>query len=404
LAQVTKNAIFVSEAIMDIQDRVGRLVKSPIAGGESFEAYVPKILPPIPPLQMDELYLLVDKANTALGRLDGMSMVLPNPALFLYMYVRKEAVLSSQIEGTQSSLSDLLLFESEEAPGAPLDDVTEVSCYVAAMTYGLERLTELPLSLRLLREIHAKLMHNARGGNKSPGEFRTSQNWIGGSRPGNARFVPPPPDQLMPLLDNFEKFLHDENVKLPTLIKAALAHVQFETIHPFLDGNGRLGRLLITFILCSEGILKEPLLYLSLYLKTNRQAYYDHLQAVRETGDWEAWIKFFLTGVIETATQATEAAQAIVALFNKDRTAIVDSGLSTATVLAVHAYMQSHPISNTTKIKKACAVSLPTILRALTTLGKLGIVRETTGKERHKVFIYGNYLEILENGTEPLTH
>lgn len=387
---------------MDIKERVGRLVKSSIVGGEFYEAYVPKDLPPIPPLKMEDLYPFVDKANTALGRLDGMSMVLPNPSLFLYMYVRKEAVLSSQIEGTQSSLSDLLLFENEEAPGAPLDDVTEVSSYVAAMIYGLERLKELPLSLRLLREIHAKLMHNARGGNKAPGEFRTSQNWIGGSRPGNARFVPPPPDQLMPLLDNFEKFFHDENVKMPTLVKAALAHVQFETIHPFLDGNGRLGRLLITFILCVEGILKEPLLYLSLYLKTNRQAYYDHLQSVRQSGDWESWIKFFLTGIIETATQATEAAQAIIALFNKDRAVILDSGLSTPTVLTIHTYMQRHPISNTTMIKKACDVSLPTVLRALTALGNVGIVRETTGKERHKVFIYTEYLNILERGTEPL--
>nr|WP_198027300.1 Fic family protein [Candidatus Paracaedibacter symbiosus] len=242
---------------------------------------------------MSDLYPLLDQANIALGRLDGMSMVLPDTSLFLYMYIRKEAVLSSQIEGTQSSLSDLLLFESQESPGVPLDDVTEVSCYVAAMNYGLVRLKELPLSLRLLREIHEKLMANGRGSLKLPGEFRSSQNWIGGSRPGNAQLVPTPPEYLIETLGAFEKFLHDENVKLPILIKAALAHVQFETIHPFLDGNGRLGRLLITFILCNEGILKQPLLYLSLYFKSNRQAYYDHLQSVRETGDWEAWIKFF---------------------------------------------------------------------------------------------------------------
>ena len=383
--------------------RIGQYVKSSAVAGEVYNAYVPPKLPPDPPLDMKDLYPLLDRANTALGRLDGMSMVLPDPSLFLYMYVRKEAVLSSQIEGTQSSLSDLLLFESDEAPGVPMDDVREVSCYVAAMNYGLERLKELPLSLRLMREIHAKLMNNARGGHKRPGEFRTSQNWIGGSRPGNARFVPPPPERLMETLDAFEKFLHDDTIKLPALIKAALAHVQFETIHPFLDGNGRLGRLLITFILCIEGVLKEPLLYLSLYLKANRQAYYDHLQSVRTTGDWEDWVKFFLTGVAETANQAAETAQGIVALFAKDHAAITGSKKSTVTVLAIHAYLQRHPVANTTRIKEACAVSLPTVLRALATLESLGIIKETTGKERHKIFVYQAYLDILNTGTEPLT-
>ena len=383
--------------------RIGQLVKCSVVGGEYYTSYVPRKLPPTPPLVMDDLYPLLDQANTAIGRLDGMSMVLPDPSLFLYMYVRKEAVLSSQIEGTQSSLSDLLLFETEEAPGAPLDDVTEVSCYVSAMNYGLERLKNFPMSLRLIREIHAQLMNSARGGNKMPGEFRTSQNWIGGSRPGNARFVPPPPEQLMECLGAFEIFLHDESVKLPALVKAALAHVQFETIHPFLDGNGRLGRLLITFILCMEGVLKEPLLYLSLYFKANRQEYYDHLQSVRETGDWESWIKFFLTGVIDTATQATETAQAIIALFNTDRTKIESSGKSTAGVLSVHQFLQRHPITNTTKIKEGCNVSLPTVLRSLTTLEALDIVKEITGKDRNKIFTYQEYLTILSKGTEPIT-
>ncbi|MGA3065137.1 MAG: Fic family protein [Methylocystis sp.] len=376
-------------------------MKSTVVGGEAYNAYVPAALPPVPPLDMEALYPLLDQASTALGRLDGMSMVLPDAALFLYMYVRKEAVLSSQIEGTQSSLSDLLLFETDEAPGVPMDDVTEVSCYVAAMSYGLERLKEFPLSLRLLREIHAKLMNNARGGHKTPGEFRSSQNRIGGSRPSQAQFVPPPPERLMETLDAFEKFLHDDKVKLPALIKAALAHVQFETIHPFLDGNGRLGRLLITFILCVEGVLKEPLLYLSLYLKTNRQAYYAYLQSVRTTGDWESWIKFFLTGVIEVANQATETARAILALFNQDRIKIASSKKSTKTVLAIHAYLQRHPVANTTRIKDACKVSLPTILRGLATLEALGIVREATGKGRHKIFVYQAYLDILNQGTEP---
>jgi len=381
--------------------RIGQYVKSAV-GGESYSAYVPSPLPPDPPLKMEELYLLLDQASVALGRLDGMSMVLPDPSLFLYMYVRKEAVLSSQIEGTQSSLSDLLVFESGDAPGVPMDDVTEVSCYVSAMNYGLERLKELPLSLRLMREIHSKLMNNSRGGNKMPGEFRTSQNWIGGSRPGNARFVPPPPDRLMEILGAFETFLHDDKVKLPALIKAALAHVQFETIHPFLDGNGRLGRLLITFILCVEGVLKQSLLYLSLYLKANRQTYYDLLQSVRETGDWEAWIKFFLIGVAETANQATNMAQTILTLFEKDRAAIAASNKSTASVLAVHAYLQRHPVTNTTRLREACSISLPTALRSLATLGSLSIVKETTGKGRHKVFVYDEYLNILNQGTEPL--
>jgi Fic family protein len=386
----------------ELKNRIGQYVKCSVTGVEPYDAYIPKPLPPVPPLDMENLYPLLDRANTALGRLDGMSMVLPDSSLFLYAYIRKEAVLSSQIEGTQSSLSDLLLFENEEAPGAPMDDVQEVSCYVAAMNYGLERLKEFPLSLRLLREIHARLMDNARGGHKTPGEFRTSQNWIGGSRPGNARFVPPPPERLMETLGAFEKFLHDETVRLPALVKAALAHVQFETIHPFLDGNGRLGRLLITFILCVEGLLKKPLLYLSLYLKTNREAYYDHLQSVRETGDWESWVRFFLTGVTETANQANEAAQAIIALFEKDRAKIKDSKSSTA-VLNIHSFMQRLPVANTGRIRTSCGVSLPTVLRSMATLEKLGIVREITGKERHKIFVYQAYLDILNQGTEPLS-
>ncbi|MCY4184666.1 MAG: Fic family protein [Rhodobacteraceae bacterium] len=386
---------------MDKSDRIGFFKKSSAVAGETYEAYIPKPLPPSPPLDMSRLYPLLDKAATAMGRLDGMSMVLPDAYLFLYMYIRKEAVLSSQIEGTQSSFSDLLLYENEEAPGAPIDDVTEVSCYVAAMNHGLERLKNFPLSLRLIREIHKILMHNARGGNKLPGEFRSSQNWIGGTRPGNARFVPPPPEDLMETLDNFEKFLHDSNVKMPALIKAALTHVQFETIHPFLDGNGRLGRLLITFILCHEGVLNQPLLYLSLYFKTNRQQYYDHLQSVRKTGDWESWVEFFLTGVIETAEQATETAKNILKLFDDDRDSITACGNSAA-VLTVHNYLQNQPISSTTKIRDKCELSLPTVLRSLRTLEAIGIVREITGKERNKIFVYDHYINILSQGTEPL--
>lgn len=382
--------------------RIGQYLKSATIAGEHYRTYIPPKLPPVPPVDMHDIYPLLDQATSALGRLDGLSIILPDPSLFLYMYVRKEAVLSSQIEGTQSSLSDLLLFETEQMPGVPLDDVTEVSCYVSAMDYGLKRLRELPLSLRLLREIHARLMSNARGGDKQPGEFRTSQNWIGGSRPGNAVFVPPSPEYLMECLDAFEKFLHDDTVRMPVLVKAALAHVQFETIHPFLDGNGRLGRLLITFILCAEGILKEPLLYLSLYLKTNRQAYYDHLQSVRKTGDWEAWIKFFLAGIIETSHQAAEAARAIVKLLHDDRARIEQFAKSKASALTVHTYLQRHPITKPSAIVQSCNMSLPTVLRALEALETLGIVKELTGKERYKIFAYHTYLDILSAGTEPL--
>jgi len=384
--------------------RMGTYIQGSAIAGQQYQAFVPGPLPPNPPLNMESLYHILDQANIALGRLDGMSMILPDPSLFLYMYVRKEAVLSSQIEGTQSSLSDLLLFENAEAPGVPIDDVREVSCYVRAMNYGLERLKTFPLSLRLIREIHEKLMDNARGGHKQPGTFRTIQNWIGGNTPSRATFVPPPPEKLMGCLDQFERFLHDEEIQLPALIKAAFAHVQFETLHPFLDGNGRLGRLLITFMLCTEGVLKEPLLYLSLYFKANRQAYYDHLQAVRETGDWEGWVHFFLTGVMDTANQATETAQAIVKQFQSDRLHIEQSGSSTSAVLTIHAYLQHHPISNTTAIRESTGLSQPTVMRSLLALMQLGIVEEITGKARHKVFVYTHYLEILKTGTEPLRY
>jgi Fic family protein len=307
--------------------------------------------------------------------------------------------MSSQIEGTQSSLSDLLLFENGELPTVSVDDVSEVSSYVAAMNYGLKSLEKFPLSLRLIREIHEKLMNNSRGGNKQPGEFRTSQNWIGGSRPGNAKFVPPSPEYLMSCLDNFEKFLHDENIKLPILVRAALAHVQFETIHPFLDGNGRLGRLLITFMLCANDVLKEPLLYLSLYFKTHRAEYYNHLQSVRLTGDWEPWIKFFLTGILETANQATSTARAVIDLFKKDKEAIEQAGKPSANIAAVYSYLQKNPITNSSSIKRDCKISLPTTLRALEVLQSLNIVKEITGKDRHMIFTYKEYLDLISSGT-----
>ena len=375
--------------------RIGEYIKSPIIDGEFFNSYVPSKLPPKPPIEMAEIYPLLDKANTALGRLDGISMILPDPSLFLYIYVRKEAVLSSQIEGTQSSLSDLLLFENNQIP-TNIDDVTEVSSYVDAMNYAVERLKELPLSLRLIKEAHKRLMNNSRGNDKNPGEFRTSQNWIGGSRPGNAVFVPPPPEKLMESLDDFEKFLHDEETKMPILIRAAIAHVQFETIHPFLDGNGRMGRLLITLILCNDGILRQPSLYLSLYFKDNKQEYYNHLQNTRETGDFESWIKFFLTGVEQTSNDAIKTARNILNLFNEDAKIIETSNKCTATTLVIHKYLQRKICTTTGLIMDDCGISLPTIIRNMKHLEDLGIVQEITKKTRHKIFVYKRYFNILK--------
>ena len=305
---------------MPNSQRAGTFVVSTVAG-EECRAFIPNPLPPEPPLVLtDDDYDLMEKANRALGRLDGLATLLPDTTLFIYFYIRKEAVLSSQIEGTQSSIADLLLYESDEAPGVPLNDVEEVSSYVAAMNHGLKRLGEgFPLSLRLLREIHEVLLSPGRGSTKSPGEFRRSQNWIGGTRPGNAHFVPPPPERVVECMGALEKFLHDQPARTPVLIKAALAHVQFETIHPFLDGNGRLGRLLITLLLYADQALSAPILYLSLYFKTNRDVYYDLLQKVRTEGDWEAWLRFFMTGVLETSEQAVQTAKAILQLFDEDR-------------------------------------------------------------------------------------
>lgn len=383
-------------------NRVGRFIKTSPTGGETYRAYVPHPLPPDPPLDLTAVYPLLDRANIALGRLDGISLLLPDPSLFIYMYVRKEAVLSSQIEGTQSSLSDLLLFESAQVPGVPMDDVREVSRYMAAMRHGIDRIETLPLSLRLLREMHAELMKDARGAEKEPGEFRRSQNWIGGTRPGNARFVPPPADRLMECLDPFERFLYDDSVTLPVLVKAALIHHQFETIHPFLDGNGRLGRLLVTLFLYTEGVLREPILYLSLYLKTHRDRYYELLQSVRETGDWEEWVVFFLEGVEITSRQATQAAHNIIDLFDTDQKALEASGEATATTLQIFHALQRTPVTGAKALAQNCGIAHQTALRSLKTLRKMGIVKEVSGRKRGQIFSYSSYLAILSEGTEPL--
>ncbi len=285
----------------------------------------------------------------------------------------------------------------------PLDDVAEVSNYVAAMEHGLERLRSgFPLSLRLIREMHAILLHSGRGAGKQPGEFRRSQNWIGGTRPGNALFVPPPPDRLDECLDAFEKFLHVDDPQLPPLVKAGLAHVQFETIHPFLDGNGRLGRLLITLMLCEAGVLREPALYLSLYFKARRADYYRLLQEVRENGAWEAWMESFLAGVRDTAAQAVDTAREIMTLFDRDRDAIQTLGRRSASAFRVHDLMQRRPLVTIQVASKELKLSLPTVGKALERLVDLGIVREVTGKQRRRVFAYRSYLDVLDRGTEPL--
>jgi cell filamentation protein, protein adenylyltransferase len=371
-------------------------------GGESVRAFTPAPLPPAPPLVFgDGLERALEAAVLAVGRLDGVSTLLPDKALFLYAYVRKEAVLSSQIEGTQSSLSDLLLFELDEVPGVPLDDVLEVSNYVAALDHGLVRLRGgFPLSKRLIREIHGVLLSRGRGSNKDPGEFRRSQNWIGGTRPGNAVFVPPPHTAVPDCMAELERFLHAEADGLPVLVRAGLAHVQFETIHPFLDGNGRVGRLLITFLLCQAGVLREPLLYLSLYLKQNRATYYALLDQVRRDGDWEAWLAFFLEGVRETAEGAVSTAERLAAMFQDDRGRIEPMGRRAGSALRVHEALKARPILSLPAVCEATGLSFPAASSGMDILAGLGIARELTGKRRNRLFVYDRYLALLNEGTE----
>ncbi|WP_298815572.1 Fic family protein [uncultured Roseibium sp.] len=377
--------------------RIGTFVETSVAG-ERVRAFVPPPLPPVPPVDLSALVTRLSAAERALGRLDGVSVLLPNKELFLYMYVRKEAVLSSQIEGTQSTLSDLLRFESEAVAGAPLDDIREVSNYVDAMMYGLDRMATLPISLRLIREMHDRLLDSGRGATQNPGEFRNSQNWIGGTRPGNAMFVPPPPNEVMNCLSDWEQFLHSETRDIPPLIKAGLLHVQFETIHPFLDGNGRLGRLLITLFLCAEGVLRQPLLYLSLYLKTHRADYYRLLQEVRERGAWEAWLEFFLDGIAETANQAFETANRIASLLAEDRRRIISDADRTGSVLQVHDLMRTRPFLTAAAAVEHSGLTMPTVNAALAQLQALGLVEEITGRKRDRVFAYRAYLDILSDG------
>ena len=372
-------------------------------GGERVRAFIPAPLPPMPVLVLDgSLQQLLESAVLALGRLDGVTTLLPDETLFLYAYVRKEAVLSSQIEGTQSSLSDLLLFELDEAPGAPLDDVVEVSNYVAALEHGLRRLREdFPLCNRLIREIHRVLLSHGRGSDKDPGEFRRSQNWIGGTRPGNATFVPPPHTAVPGCMTAFERFLHAREDGLPVLLRAGLAHVQFETIHPFLDGNGRVGRLLITLLLCQTGLLRQPLLYLSLYFKQHRNTYYDLLNHVRRTGDWEAWLAFFLEGVKLTSEGAVSTAQRLSRMFQNDRNRIEQAGGRKAgSGLRVHDALKSQPILSLPAARRKTNLSFQAVSSAMELLTTHGIAREITGKRRGRLFVYDQYLSILNEGTQ----
>lgn len=374
-----------------------------VGGGEACRAFVPAPLPPRPPLVVDAaLQERLDLACLALGRLDSMSAFLPAPSVFLYAYVRKEAVLSSQIEGTQSSLADLLLHEADAAPGAPLADVQEVSCYVAAMEHGLARLREgFPLCLRLLAEMHAILLTHGRGAGKAPGEWRRTQNWVGGSRPSRAVFTPPPPHRLKDALAGLERFLNDQPERHPPLIKAALAHVQFETIHPFLDGNGRLGRMLIPLVLVHAGVLGQPLLYVSLFFKTHRAAYYDLLQRVRLEGDWEAWLEFFAEAVSSAANQAVDTARALVRLAEEDRTRVQALGRVAGSALLVFAALCGRPVQTIASIRATTGQSPHTVAKVLGLLEeRAGMVREVTGQRRNRVYVYRACLDILNQGTD----
>ena len=368
-----------------------------------YRAFVPRPLPPDPAIDLSgELVALLSRADRALGRLDGSVLTLPNPDLFVYMYVRKEAVLSSQIEGTQSSLQDLLAAEALMTDQHLPRDVDEVINYVRAMNHGLKRLPELPVCVRLIREIHAELMHGARGGKLQPGELRTSQNWIGpaGCTLNTASFVPPPPDLVPEALSALESFLHRTD-ELPLLIKIALAHVQFETIHPFLDGNGRVGRLLISFLLTERGVLHKPVLYLSHYFKKHRQTYYDHLQSVRDRGTWEAWIAFFLQGVIEVAAEAAETARRIQDLRERHRGLITEKlGRGSGNGHKVLESLFDRPILAVNDVMKVTGTTYAAANTLVTKLVELGVLSEITGNARNRRFRYGSYIALFDE-SEP---
>lgn len=385
-----------------IRGASGQYLATMVAGRPA-QGFLPGPLPPDPPPEVGaDLRDVLDTALLALGRLDSVTTLLPSTELFLYTYVRKEAVLSSQIEGTQSTLSDLLLFELDEAPGVPFDDVIEVSNYVAALNRGVEMVRGgFPLSNRLFREVHRVLLERGRGSDRDPGEFRRTQNWLG-TPPDALVYVPPPAPQVEPTMAALERWLNGEPEPAPVLLKAALAHVQFESIHPFLDGNGRVGRLLIPLLFCADGVLREPLLYLSLYFKQHRSEYYDLLQRVRTDGDWESWITFFARGVAESATGAVTTAQRLVALFQAHRARIQGIGRTAGSALRVHDSLQRRPLGTIPAIAGMTGLTRPTVAAALEGLAHLGIAREITGRKSHRVYSYEPYVRILNEGTEPL--
>lgn len=365
---------------------------------------MPRPLPPQPPLEIDAaLRERLDQALLALGRLDSISALLPSPDLFLYGYIRKEAVLSSQIEGTQSSLSDLLLFELPDGPGVPVADAADVSRYVTALEHGLERIRGgFPISSRLIREVHGILLKFGRGAKRAPGEFRQVQNWIGGQTIRDATFVPPPPHLVQDCMAALERWLHNDPEPTPVLLKAALGHAQFETIHPFLDGNGRVGRLLVTLLLCAEGILEQPLLYLSLYFKRHRTRYYELLQQIRTEGDWESWVGFFADGVRVTADEAIQTTKRIESLFEGDHARIQTLGRRAASATQVHEALKRSPVRSSMSLAPLTGLSVPTINVTLAALAELGIVREITGRKRNRAYRYEAYVQLLSEGTEPL--
>ncbi len=373
-----------------------------IAGGIACQAFIPASLPPQPPLLLnDKLQARLNDALLALGRLDAISTLLPDADLFLYGYVRKEAVMSSQIEGTQSSLSDLMLYEMEGLPGVPMDDVQEVSCYVQALTLGVERIRQgYPITLRLISEVHQALMTSGRGLQRNPGEFRRNQVWIGGHRADEATFVPPPANHLAECWGALEQFINDQPVATAPVIKAALAHVQFETIHPFMDGNGRLGRLLIPLILVEAGVLKEPLLYLSVFFKHYRQTYYALLQQVRTEGDWEAWLLFFVDAITATATQAVATAQALRRLLADDKARLSELGRLAGSATQILDALFARPVANISALNATTGLTPATIGKALDALETLAIVREVTGNKRNRIFAYSAYIALLNQETQ----
>jgi Fic family protein len=378
----------------DFKHRSGRFITQP----EGFAAFVPNPLPPDPPLALDPPLLgLLEKAVAELGRLDGVAKVIPDPDFFVSMYVRREAVLSSQIEGTQSTLEDLLERELEDDETNPLSDVLDIVNYVQAMNFGLERIKTLPLSLRLIREIHKELLRDGRGSKATPGEFRRSQNWIGpqGATLRQATFIPPPVPEMKNALHQLESFLHEDG-RYPTLIEVGLAHAQFETIHPFLDGNGRVGRLLNTFLLVHRGMLRQPLLYLSHFFKLHRTEYYDRLMAVRLRGDWEGWINFFLGGVVLTAREATETAEKLFELRETHRKLIIERNLS-QNGLTLLSHLFRRPLVNINLVASLLGSTFPTASRLVSSFEEMGLLREITGQKRSRMFRYQPYLALFDD-------